>query len=55
VPVTAIYETPPNAPSLAYYPRASAAGQASNLATVQHGDAATICVSGATTLNQPPS
>jgi PKD domain len=54
-PVTAIYETPPNAPSLAYYPGGSASAQASNLATVQHGDAATICVSGAATLNQPPS
>jgi PKD repeat protein len=54
-PVTAIYETPPNAPPLAYFPSGSASGQASNLATVQHGDAATICVSGAATLNQPPS
>jgi PKD repeat protein len=53
--VTAIYETPPNAPPLAYFPSGSASGQASNLATVQHGDAATICVSGAATLNQPPS
>jgi hypothetical protein len=46
----AIYETPSDAPQLAYYPDPSAA---SNLASVQHGDAATICVQGAGTLSQP--
>jgi PKD repeat protein len=53
--VTSIYESPANAPQLAYFPSGSAAGQASNLASVQHGDAATICVSGPATLTEPPS
>jgi len=48
--LVSIYETPANAPQLAYYPDPSAA---SNLASVQHGDAATICVQGAGTLAQP--
>jgi hypothetical protein len=50
--VTSIYETPANAPELVYSTDPS---QPSNLASVQYGDQASICVTGAGTLNQPPA
>ena len=51
--VISIGETPPNAPPLTWYTTASPSSN--NLVSVQHGDWATICVTGAGSLNQPAS
>jgi len=51
--VVSIGETPPNAPPLTWYTTAGVG--TNNLVSVQHGDWATICVTGSGVLNQPSS
>ena len=50
--VVSIYETPPNAPALGYFPDPAAP---SNLVSVRHGDTALICVQGNGVLSEPAS